>query len=312
MFHKNEQIEMEYTNHMESIKALNYDWICLRKSPQYKIGMVIFEILRDLKKKKIGMLFHQLKKWSRAKKFKNRILACPNNAVKSKSPNYFSNDRIVVYTGIFGGYDKVIEPFVRPDNIDYVLITDDLDRDDTNSAWKNMHLPGEYKELSNIEKNRFVKMNPHRLFPNYKYSIYIDGNIQVMTDLTEYVNKIANSGIGVHLHASRNCVYDEIDQIRKQKRDTIQSLEKHKAYLESAGMPKNYGLCQCNVIAREHMNIKCIKVMEQWWSEFQIYSKRDQVSFPHVLYMNGIEISEVATLGSDFYSNPSFRICSHI
>ena len=32
--------------------------------------------------------------------------------------------RIVVYTAIFGDYDDLYEPMVKPDNVDYVCFTD--------------------------------------------------------------------------------------------------------------------------------------------------------------------------------------------
>lgn len=76
-------------------------------------------------------------------------------------------------------------------------------------------------------------------------------------------------------------------------------------------MPKNYGLLQCNIIVREHNNPLCIKIMEEWWQEFQKYSKRDQISLPHVLYMNNVKVEQVGILGNNVYMNPSFRILLH-
>ena len=76
-------------------------------------------------------------------------------------------------------------------------------------------------------------------------------------------------------------------------------------------MPKNYGLLQCNLIVREHNNETCIKIMQDWWQEFKNYSKRDQISLPHVLYKNNIKIENVGILGNNIYPNPSFRILTH-
>ena len=41
-----------------------------------------------------------------------------------EEPNYFSNDRIAVYTAIYGPYDEINEPMTNPDKGDFVSWTD--------------------------------------------------------------------------------------------------------------------------------------------------------------------------------------------
>ena len=80
-----------------------------------------------------------------------------------------------------------------------------------NSKWKIVDITefaGALEGLSNTEKNRYFKMHPDKVFKNYKYSIYIDGNVKVITDLTEMVNKIGSCGLAIHKHGKRDCVYD--------------------------------------------------------------------------------------------------------
>lgn len=52
-------------------------------------------------------------------------------------------------------------------------------------------------------------MNPHLVFTDYDYSVYIDGNIQLVGDPSEFVNQLSPLGIGLHKHRARNCAYDE-------------------------------------------------------------------------------------------------------
>lgn len=72
----------------------------------------------------------------------------------------FLNERVVVYTSTFGGDFSILEPLFIPDNCEFFYIGD---RDITNSSvWKSLEpetVISNYKSLSNIEKNRFVKMN---------------------------------------------------------------------------------------------------------------------------------------------------------
>ena len=132
-----------------------------------------------------------------------------------------------------------------------------------------------------------------------------------MTDLTEYISKIGESGLALHKHSNRNCVYKECEAILVMKKEKKENLDTHKEHLREENFPENYGMAECNVIVREHNNEKCIKIMEQWWEEFLNYSKRDQLSFPYVLFKNGVKIEEVTTLGDNVFKNYSFRILTH-
>lgn len=308
---KNTKYEKDYTELMNCIKSVNKDWISIRNSKEYKIGNTFSEIKQNAKRMKISEITKSIKRkvlGQKSAKIKNKGIN--NDVVESKNEsNYFSNKKIAIYTSVFGGYDKLIEPLYFPDNCDFYAITDiEIDR---NSVWKKINELPEMKNMTNVEKNRYVKINPHLIFKEYDYSIYVDGNIKIMTDLTEYIHRLNDIGIGTHKHHLRDCVYDELLAIIKAKKDTRENVEKHKKYLKETKMPRNYGLLQCSVIVREHNNPKCIKIMEEWWNEFKNYSKRDQISLPHVLYMNRINVDEISVLGNNVYSNPSFRIINH-
>ncbi|HEM3651150.1 TPA: DUF616 domain-containing protein [Streptococcus suis] len=222
----------------------------------------------------------------------------------------FLNERVVVYTSTFGGDFSILEPLFIPDNCDFFYIGD---RDITNSSvWKSLEpetvIPN-YKSLSNIEKNRFVKMNPHKIFKDYKYSVYIDGNIQLVGDPSEFVNLIGKSGIALHKHRSRISAYDELEIILKLKKININDYDKFCIFLKNSLLPDNFGLAECNVIARDHYNPISTKITEQWWELFyDLKIVRDQISFPIVVYKNDIEMKDITTLGSNVYNNDILRI----
>jgi hypothetical protein len=230
-----------------------------------------------------------------------------------KNVNYFSDERIAIYTVIFGNYDEVIEPECTPDNCDFFIVTDQTLS--VNSKWKIISIDLEKYDLlskKNSERNRFFKMHPHLLFSEYKFSMYIDGNISVITDPTEFIHDINLYGLSLHNHFRRKCVFNEIQLCIDSNKDAIVNLERHKEYLLSDEMPKNYGMLEASIIIREHNNVSCIKLMSEWWTEYSNFSKRDQISLPHILWKNNIEISEVSNLGNDIYSNYSFKKRKHI
>ena len=225
--------------------------------------------------------------------------------------NYFSDDRVAVYTCIIGKYDALMEPVVHPDNVDYYAITDfDIPE---GSAFKRIDADSfeEIKGMTPSEKNRFFKMNPHKVFGEHKYSIYVDGNIRVCTDFTEHINRMSKHGFSHFRHSHRTCAYEEARFCKSLKKDTDESIDAYVKKLRDDGFPENYGLITCDILVREHNNPECIKIMEQWWEQFRCFVKRDQIAMPYVLYKNGIPIDEVALLGGDVHQENSFEIVRH-
>ena len=111
MYLTNKKIEKEYTTLMNDIKCLNLDWINLRKSTDYKVGMALCRLTRDIKKFDFKDFSNAIKSWINGKKSNSM----PSKSYKkvdlnNKEPNYFSSERIAIYTCIFGQYDSVIEP----------------------------------------------------------------------------------------------------------------------------------------------------------------------------------------------------------
>lgn len=228
------------------------------------------------------------------------------------APNYFSEKRIAVYMAIFGNYDEIIEPLVVPDNCDFYIITDQ--EVPKQSVWQPLEVDLAAHGLegkNGIIKNRFFKMHPHIIFPNHDFSLYIDGNVLLVADPTEFIDKMNKYGLMGHDHYRVNCSYVEVERSRVQKLGPETEYDEHIAYLESQGFPYDYGLIECTVLFREHSNPICQELMEEWWLEFLDHSKRDQVNLPLVLWRRGIRTNEVAGLGTDMYSNYTFRRVPH-
>ena len=135
--------------------------------------------------------------------------------------------------------------------------------------------------------------------------------MQIFTDLTEYINDINSYGFITHLHSKRNCIYDECDAVIRGRKDKKENIQIYKKFLSEVGMPKGYGLLECNVLVRQHNNPQCIKIMEEWWKEFKNEVKRDQLLLPYILYKSGIRINEIGLMGESILLNSSFRIQKH-
>ncbi|MBP5784376.1 MAG: DUF616 domain-containing protein [Methanobrevibacter sp.] len=59
--------------------------------------------------------------------------------------------------------------------MDYICFNDKFK--DQNGAWKIVPIPDDLKYLSNVKKQRVLKICPHRYLNEYDVSIWVDGNI---------------------------------------------------------------------------------------------------------------------------------------
>lgn len=313
MYFRDELDQEEYTKMVLAIKMLNEEKKDIKSSKAYKLGNSMLEKKKEVREKGMEALCEILKRHSNFKKGEKYSMASAINAGKNNygSSNFFSTERIAVYTCIIGGYDSVQEPLLKPDNCDYYAVTDfEIPAE---SKWKRIDvaLYDGNCGSSQVMKNRFFKMHPDILFPDYKYSVYVDGNIRICTDMTEYVNRISDKGTSCFAHSQRDCVYEEALACVAMGKVTNKNVEELVKFLKEKGMPEHYGMVQCSLIVREHNNLLCKKLMNEWWEMFCTYAKRDQLSLPFVLFDNAIKVEDIATLGGNIYKEDSFEVVVH-
>jgi len=201
---------------------------------------------------------------------------------------YWSNEKNkkVVYTCITGDYDRLSNPKFITDGFDYICFTDNKAM--TSDVWDIRPLPKETEGLSQVKKQRFVKINPHLLLSEYDMSIWVDGNVTLKGDLNKFVKNVITSDCSVYVpkHPQRNCIYAEANVVVRMGKDksdiTIPQMEKYK----KEGFPEKYGLLQSNIILRKHNKPDCIKLMECWFKELKNGSHRDQLSFNYASWKN--------------------------
>ena len=197
------------------------------------------------------------------------------------------SNKISVYTAVTNEYDDIKPPQYINKNIDYYLFTDRLGNEklNVNSVWHINQIEFDYRDSRRLAK--IFKIFPHILFPNYKYSIWVDGNIQIMGDLEEiidgYFSKSENY-ISFFKHSKRSCIYDEAQYCIKRGVDNDNVINKQVLNYKRDNYPFNNGLIWGGMIFRNHNDKHCKILMDKWWSEIDNYSSRDQLSFNYVCW----------------------------
>lgn len=219
------------------------------------------------------------------------------------------SSKIAIYTSIFGQYDPLTNPLVKPSNCDFICFTDS---DYKSDIWNIKKVPIIYND-SNRNAKKF-KVLPHRYLKEYEYSIWIDGNMLLQSDPNELIESVLkSSNVAFFSHANnildpRNCLYDEashiiqIGKINYQKnpergilayKDNPDIISKQIEKYQHAGYPKNNGLITGMVIVRRHNEYDCIQTMESWWEEISYNSKRDQLSFNYCAWKNNLKFEYI-------------------
>lgn len=304
-------MENDYIN---KIETLNLEIMELKKSKEYCLGRKIINIKELIKKGRIDVIIKRALNKKNVKKMAkyNAHGELENNFQFDVSLRKKEKPKIVIYTCITGKYDNLKTPFLKFNNIDYVAFTDNEEK--KNSVWNVKDIPENIKDLKdNVLINRYIKFHPNELFKDYDYSIYIDGNIKVMSDFTDFIYGINDkTGLAFHRHQFRNCIYDEIEACRLVKKGNYKKMKIQTEMYKSEGFPEKFGLYECGVIVTDLKNNVSLKILDEWWKEFiKSEMRRDQISLPYIVWENGYKFEDIGSLGNNLYKNPKFEVIKH-
>lgn len=195
----------------------------------------------------------------------------------------------VVYTAVFGGYDLV--PDVDPSwDCDFICFTDTPEL--VSAGWKVVfiQLNGE----SPAQANRRYKILPHKYLANYEFSLYVDGNIQILVDPAPLFLKYLENGVlAIPKHQDRKCAYAEAKLCIVSGRVNREITERQMSRYAEEGFPKMFGMCENGILLRKHNEISVMALMDAWWVEYCCGGLRDQLSLPYLLWKHNVKVAEI-------------------
>ena len=104
-----------------------------------------------------------------------------------------------------------------------------------------------------------MKMHPFEFFKDeYDYTIYIDGNVRIISDVTSLfrVAKDSKCGFAMHEHYRRKCAYDEADVCVYKNKGNAEAIKKQMKRYEKEGFPRDFGLLEATIIVTDLKNNK--------------------------------------------------------
>lgn len=196
-------------------------------------------------------------------------------------------NKIICYTAFTNGFDELITP-LKTKGVDFRAY---VEYDGDHTVWDMCRLIN--PDPNPVMRAKRYKIMPHEHFQHYEYSVWLDGNIEVIGDLRKMV-KVAmkDTNLAFFSHPDgRTCLYEEVKAcLRLKKGDPRQVTQQGEEY-RKLGHPENWGLVTCSVIVRRHNAFDCSFAMSKWMDEIEKYSWRDQISIMRVLHQWDIPFS---------------------
>lgn len=239
-----------------------------------------------------------------------KLLNTDNQYVPLESEDQCDHLKIAVYSVCTGNYDTIREQAYYDPHFDYYVVADASGVD---NKIKILPVPEKIKQCAPLVQARYIKTHPGEILKGYDYTIFIDGNVSIETDVRPIINSMILKGktIGIHLHQSRDCAYDESKVVYAQGRAKFREVFKQMKHYRKEGFPKHYGLFETNVLIRKMDDQKLNQIMDSWWAEMEKFTKRDQLSFTYALWKNGETAEYVYPIGTNSRKSKYFEVGQH-
>lgn len=217
--------------------------------------------------------------------------------------------RIVVYTAIFGRDDKLREPLVaQSPNVQLIAYMLPGEGPPATSAWGVR--PPVWSAMDTMRRlARRHKTQAHALFPDADYTLWLDGSMQLKTDVATMVPGKLKEHIDIcwFRHSQRRCVYREAAACIRLQKDKSDVIRAQMANYRSSGYPEEHGLFETGILLRRNTS-NVAKFEEAWWGEISRGSSRDQLSANYACWRLQLPY---ATFDGTVYDNPYANFYPH-
>ena len=224
----------------------------------------------------------------------------------------FNDDNLIVYTCLIGDNEGLnAQPFFSSSKLRHVCLTDDkeLKSNDWEIILVDRIIPQDcYRSQRNF------KIRPHIIFPNYKYSLYIDNTVVLKKKTEDFLEFITNEiailkndpFFCLPYHSQFNLINEFNACANNHLDDQWRIYEQLNDYIKTNAKPLKEKAYWGGILLRNHNNIEVIKLSEIWFSHICRYSRRDQLSIIHSSLQSKITLRgfQLSNSSSKFHDWP--------
>ena len=232
----------------------------------------------------------------------------------------FSNDlnpgvRVTVYGANMGGYDRVIDPIIDIENIDFNLFVDEIPSYKHElKKWKLNLIEPSFS--SRVRSAREVKLSPFERFgDHYDYAIWIDSNVSLKVDPSFFIaDMIAKrADIAFIKHPIRDCFYEESFSCINANKDDKKIIDEQSYFYKSIGIKQHEGMLETNFFIVNLKSPSARIFFNYWRKTLHRFSYRDQlaVAFPLHFMSKSISIINLLDDGECVRTSDFFRYWRH-
>jgi O-antigen biosynthesis protein len=234
-----------------------------------------------------------------------RALALPR-IVRPHGPA--SHKKLVVYTAVFDQYDLLPTPSVASELVDYVCFSE---REISNpGVWRVRSI--DYFHHVPRRMARYAKLHPHRYFPNYEWSLWVDGRIALRIDPIDLLRQCDGEGdFFAFYHPMRSTPFEEGSEVIRLDLDDHATVANQMERYRSLGLPEETTLHETGVLLRRHGSDAVVNHSRTWWSEIAGGSLRDQLSFDFAAWRARVPILPLAEHGTSVRNDSRFLFSTH-
>lgn len=199
-----------------------------------------------------------------------------------------------VYTCLVGAYDVVKKPSYIQEGWDYICFTDNAEllRLGHKNGWTFRALLRD--DLDATRLNRYHKLLPHVVLPEYDESLYIDSNLDITSPfIFDLITARGAVGLLLPYHFSDKCTYEHKDWIISAGKDDVEPIREFSNIMIKSGFPHDWGMTENNCLFRVHSNQRIQRIMEEWWECIVKYCKRDQLSLAFLLWKDKFALFDI-------------------
>jgi hypothetical protein len=213
--------------------------------------------------------------------------------------------KVAVYTCVTNGYDSLLYHPNIP-GVSFICFTD---KEPADARGWDIELLEDLGLSPRMAAKRPKIMAPQRELADYDYTIWVDGNCQIVgEDAVEGIlSYLDHEDFALHAHPGRDCIYEAQASLNVPLKYDDQPVLTQAAHYRAEGHPEHWGLWACGSMARRRSGAMD-DLMVDWMLENEEWTIQDQISLPFVLRKHGMR---PASFPYGQNVNPLLRICPH-